>query len=114
MNKIAQIFGNVNAPPGVDAYGATGGSGLPTFFASIIKLLIVVAGLYALFNFIFAGYAFLSAGGDSKKIAEAWAKIWQSMLGVIITAGAFILAALVSRFVFNDYTTIFQFRVFGP
>ena len=42
--------------------------GLIILFNNILRLLIVVAGIYALLNFILAGYAFMSANGDPKKV----------------------------------------------
>src|SRR3990172_2637707 len=51
--KLAQIFGNVQPPPGVNKY-----VGPTQFISNIVKLLIVGAGIYALFNLVTAGYAF--------------------------------------------------------
>ena len=68
----------------------------------IINLLIVGAGIYALLNFILAGYGYLSAGGDPKKIQEASANIWQSIVGLVIVAGSFLIAALIGYLVFKD------------
>lgn len=113
--KGDSIFGTINPPPGVSEYDPTGNlSGLPLFFNNIIKFLIVVAGIYTLFTLILAGYAFLSAGDDPKKMAGAWTKIWQSLLGLAIVAGSFILAAIFGKLIFNDWNALLQFRVFGP
>lgn len=111
-NLIAQenIFGNVLPPTGVSGDV----SGLPTFVNSIIKTLIAGAGLYALFNLVLAGYAFMSAGDDAKKVAGAWAKIWQTLLGLAIAAGSFVLAAIFGKIIFNDYNALLQFKVFVP
>ena len=68
--------------------------------------MIVIAGVYALFNLIFAGYAFMSAGDDAKKVAGAWAKIWQSLLGLAIAAGAFVLAAIFGQLIFRQWDFI--------
>lgn len=71
----------------------------------IIYLLVGVAGLYAVFNFILAGYGFLSAGGDSRKVADAGAKIWQSVLGLAVAAGALVLAAIFGKLIGFDILT---------
>jgi len=114
MQEIAQVFGNVNLPPGVNQYGNLTSGGPTYFITNILKFLIVVAGIYALFNMVFAGYAFMSAGDDPKKVAGAWSKIWQSILGLAISAGAFVLAALFGRLLFGDYSALLRLRVFGP
>ncbi len=105
MNKqLADIFGNI-IPPSPIA-GVTGSEGIARFLNMIMKSLIVVASVYALFNLIFAGYAFMSAGDDAKKVAGAWAKIWQSLLGLAVAAGAFVLAAIFGQLIFGQWDFI--------
>jgi hypothetical protein len=109
-NQIAQIFGNVNPPPGVSEYS----DGLTLFISNIVKLLIVGAGIYALFNLVTAGYAFMSAGGDPKKIADASAKIWQTLVGLLVAAGAVVLAAIFGRLIFGNANALLQITIYGP
>lgn len=117
MNShLSQIFGTVSPPPGVNLYGGVeqGQGGLTLFISNLLKFIIVVAGLYALFNFVLAGYSFMSAGGDPKKIEAAWAKIWQTLIGLTFAAGGFIIAGIISRLIFGNIFYIFRLRVFGP
>ncbi len=88
--------------------------GLVILFNNILRLLIVVAGIYALLNFILAGYAFMSAGGDPKKIDTAWNKIWQSMVGLLLIAVSFALAALLGKLLFNNAGAILNPKIYGP
>lgn len=114
-NLIAQansIIGEVDPPPGVRNIGG-GLEGIPIFINMILKLLITGAGIFAVINLVMAGYAFMSAGDDPKKVAGAWAKIWQTMLGLAFAAGAFVLAAIFGKILFNDYNALLQFRIFG-
>ena len=106
-------FGSINPPPGVSAFGGDY-SGLAVLIGNLLKTAIAVAGLYALVNFLLAGYSFMSAGGDPKKIADSWAKIYQTIIGIIFTVGAFALAAMVSSLLYGNPTYILQLRVFGP
>ena len=48
----------------------------------------------------------MSAGDDPKKVAGAWAKIWQTALGLAFAAGAFVLAALFGQLIFGNPTFI--------
>ena len=110
-------FGAVAPPPGINKYaGATGNveAGLPLFINNILKMLIIGAGIYAVFNLVLAGYAFMSAGDDSKKVAGAWAKIWQTLLGLAFAAGAFVLAALFGQLIFGDVDALLQLKIFKP
>ena len=53
----------------------------------------------------------MSAGEDSKKVAGAWAMIWQTMLGLAVSAGAFVLAAIFGQLIFNDPTFILNPKI---
>lgn len=106
-------IGTIETPSALKSLGGEP-SGLITLFNNVLKLLIVVAGLYVLLNFIMAGYAFISAGGDPKKIELAWAKIWQSMVGLFIIAASFALAALLGQLLFGQWDAILNPRIYGP
>ncbi len=101
-------FGNVTLPGSLATYAPTPGAAIGKLIQSVIWILIVGAGVYALFNFILAGYAFMSAGDDPKKVAGAWAKIWQTALGLAFAAGAFVLAAIFGELIFKDPTFILK------
>ena len=100
-------FGTITAPAALSGYAASTPAGsIGILIERIIQLLIIGAGIYALFNFILAGYDFLSAGDDAKKVAGAWAKIWQTAMGLAFVAGAFVLAGIFGQIIFNDPTFI--------
>lgn len=100
-------FGNVSLPNEISSkYGNEPGIAVGKLIQLSLRLLIIGAGIYALFNLVTAGYSFLSAGDDSKKVAGAWAKIWQSMLGLAVTAGAFVLAAIFGQLIFGRWDFI--------
>ena len=108
MNFLAQAnpLGTVPLPAGLSKFGDVSGGGIGKFLNLAIKLLIVGGGIYALFNLVLAGYSFLSAGDDPKKVEAAWGKIWQTAMGLIFMAGAFVLAAIFGQLVFGDWTFI--------
>jgi len=112
-NGDTSIFGNVKPPPGVENLSGGTLEGLPLFINMIIRLLIVGAGIYAVINLVLAGYAFMSAGDDPKKMAAASSKIWQTLLGLAVAAGSFVLAAIFGKILFNDPNALLQFKIFG-
>lgn len=117
MKLLAQaqnIFGQVVPPAQISGGYGSYENGLPLLLNNIVKLLIVIAGLYAFINIILAGYGFMSAGGDSKAVEKATAKIWQSLIGLLIIAGSFVLAAIFGYIIFKDATALLQLRIFGP
>lgn len=105
-------FGTIETPPGIEQYGGVTGGGLVRFINNILLLLITVAGLYALINFILAGYSFLSAGGDAKQVEASWAKIWQSILGLVVVAASFALAAIFGQIIFGDWGAILNPQIY--
>lgn len=99
MNLLAQNLGTIKAP--VDLPGTNAGQVIGNLIERIIQLLIVGASIYALINLVLAGYSFMSAGDDPKKIEGAWGKIWQSLLGLAVSAGAFVLASVIGNLIFG-------------
>jgi len=92
--------------------GANGG--LILFFTNILRLVFIVAGIYAFVNFILAGFQFMTAAGDSKAIGAASSRIWFSLLGLVVVVGSFALAALISQLVFGDASFILSPTLYGP
>lgn len=99
MFPLFQIFGPITKPPSV-GYSDLSQGGLTRFISRIIVIFYILAGLYVLFNLIMAGYLYVQGG--QQNTAAAWAKIWQSLMGLIIVAAAVLLTAVVSWFVFGD------------
>lgn len=109
------IFGTIRNPLEGGYGGLAGeGGGLIGFLNNVVRLLIVIAGLFAFFNLIFAGYGFLGAGDDPKKLASAWKKIWQSMIGLLFILGSFVLAAIFGYLLFGDPRAILAPKIYGP
>lgn len=106
----SQIIGTVTNPLTYGTYA----TGLVPFFNNVLRLVFVVAGIYALLNFIIAGYQYMTAGGDSKMLAAAWNKIWQSLLGLLIIVSSFVIAAIFGQLLFGDAMFILNPKVYGP
>lgn len=116
---MASIFGNINNPfnalsPTSSLANSQNGTGLIIILNNLLKFAIVIAGLYTLWNLIFAGYMFMSAGGDPKAIGKAWDKIWQSLIGLLIAAGSFVLAAIFGYLIFKDPSALLVPKIYGP
>jgi len=107
------VFGTISLP-GIFKYPRLEYKGLTQFLTNIVRLLIVAGGLFALFNIILAGYGFMGAGDDPKKMAAASAKIWQSLIGLLLIAGSLVLAALFGWLLFRDATIFLAPKIYGP
>lgn len=106
MNKLlSQNFGTIT-PPQTALSGQQPGQAIGGIIQLVIGIMMAGAGIYAVLNFIVAGYEFMSAGDDSKKVASAWAKIWQTVLGLAVAAGALVLAAIFGTILFGSPTAL--------
>lgn len=100
---MLQIFGPIERPDALSNFATIEGGGLGQILNLILKILVIVAGIYSVINLILAGYAFMSAGDDPKKAASAWAKIGQTIIGLVFAAGALVLAAIFGKLIFGSY-----------
>lgn len=94
-------YGNVN-------------TGLPQFITNIVTVIFVGAGLYAFFNLMFAGFTYITAYGDAKKLQAAVASINMSLLGLIIMVAAAAITGIVSFILFGSATAILSPEIIGP
>jgi len=108
----AQLVGPITNPLEANSYGGLGGVGL--FITNIIRLIFVVAGVYSLFNFLIAGFGYINAGGDSKKLDKAWSMIWQSLMGLVIIVASFAVASLFGYLIFGRADFILNPTIYGP
>ena len=114
--QASDIVGTINPGNAFKPYGdvTTQGAGFVLFFTNILRLFFVAAGIFALFNFIIAGYQYMNSGGDSKALTAAWNRIWLSLLGLIIIVGSFALIAFFSWLIFGNPMFILNPKVYGP
>ncbi|KKQ52952.1 hypothetical protein A2865_02445 [Candidatus Woesebacteria bacterium RIFCSPHIGHO2_01_FULL_39_17] len=113
--RIAQNpWGVVNPPSWLSAFGGGTIQGIPILINIILRTLIVGAGIYTIINLILAGYAYLSAAGDAKRIADATNKITHSIIGLVVAAGAFVVGGIISQILFGDPAYLLQLRFFSP
>ena len=107
-------FGTVAPPPGVSQFNGGNLSGIQILLGIVMQTLIVGAGIFAVINLILAGYWYIGGSGDPKRLWEANNKIWHSILGLIVAAGAFVLAGVIGQIFFDDYNAILLLRYFTP
>lgn len=98
MKLLAQI-GTITPP---DTIPTLEGEDPSTFIAGFvqagIQLLLIVSFVAALFWTIFAGYRFITSGGDPKSTGQAWSQIYWGLIGIAVVVGSFALLRLVETF----------------
>jgi hypothetical protein len=108
----ANIIGTKITPP-TGGYGGAEG-GITLLLTNVLRLAFAAAGVFALINFIIAGYQYMNAGGDAKALNAAWSRIWQSVLGLFIIVISFALASLIGYLMFGSADFILNPKVYGP
>ena len=76
------------------------------FISTIIRFLVIIAGLFTLWQFITGGLGMITAGGDKGKLTEAQQKITMAITGLIVVTASFLIVAILSRLLFGSYTYI--------
>lgn len=115
---LFQLFGAINNPlpqisPG-RSYGALQSGGLISFASNVIKVIIVLGGVWAFLNLILAGFRFLMSSGNPEGIATAWRQIYMSLIGLVLMVSAYLLAVIMGVLLFQDPTAILSPQLFGP
>jgi len=109
---MANIIGKINPFGGGETYESISKDGLANFLSNLISLIIIIAGIFTLINFVLAGYGYLSSNGEPQKIAAAGNKMLESLIGLIIVAAAFIIAGLIGLVVFGDQSALIDLNLF--
>lgn len=113
------VFGTIDNPFDVLSpgnYAGSSGEGLIIIISNLVRLAMVLAGIYTLINFILAGYGFLSAGGDPKLIQKSQERIWRSVLGLMIVVGSLVIAAVVGWIIYGEsnWNILISPRIYTP
>ena len=75
--------------------GITGTPDLPTIIGNIINIVLGFMGIILLCLILWAGFLWMTAGGDSKKTETATALIKNAIIGLIIIVAAFAISNFV-------------------
>ena len=71
-----------------------------------IGIMTVVAFIYFFFLLLIGGIAWMTAGGDKAKVAEARSKITSGLIGLIIVVSAIFILQLIAAFIGFDAENI--------
>jgi len=109
------IFGTVDAPAGVAAYDAqSGGIGLLLFMSNLIKVGTIIAGVWVMFNFIMAGYTYVTSSGDAGAHKKVMDQLSMSVIGLVLIVASYTIAAIIGLLVFGDPNYILNPKICGP
>jgi len=104
---VEDTIGVIDTPPGVTEQIAK--SGLSTdeiaifyFLTTLITIFNVLAGIWVMFNIVFAAFIYLSGQGSSDTHKKVRDKITMSVVGLFLLAIAYAAVAILSLLLFGD------------
>lgn len=101
------VVGTLSVPSGVPSEITKSGG----FISGIIRFLMVLGGLFTLWQLLSGGLAYITSNGEKGKIAEAQQKITTSILGLVVMTASFIIIAIVSQVLFGNYLYILNPKI---
>lgn len=107
-------FGDIENPLTTfgSPYGDAGDAGI--LVSNIVKTILVAGGVTVLFIILLAGFNYITASGDTKKLESAITSINMAVTGLVIMVGALVLTGIVSWILFGNPATILSPNVYGP
>ena len=91
----AQVYNqDLNAPGDVGQTGSVLGDLLSRFWSTSLA----VATIFLFIYLIWAGYNWLTAGGDKQKVEDARNRITNAIIGLAIVASTLALTSLINQF----------------
>ena len=90
FNRAQGMVTNVAGAAGVNST-----TDLPTMIGKIINVVLGFVGILLLGYILFAGFKWMTAGGDDKKVTEAQVMIKNAVIGLLIVVAAFAISSFV-------------------
>jgi hypothetical protein len=75
--------------------GVKGSSDLPTIVGNVINILLGFLGILFLVLLLWAGFEWMTAGGDEKKVETATKRIRNAVIGLVVIVAAFAISNFV-------------------
>ena len=116
---LDQSIGIISPPPGVDkqiASAGTAGGDIAIFWfiSNLMKVGLAFIGVWVIFNFILAGYTYITGKGGAKATETVRTKITMSIIGLALIVGAYTMTAVLSYLLFGDSGFILHPEIEGP
>ena len=99
---------------GGNAEEAAEGTTFVNYFVNIWQAFITVGAVIVLVYFLWGAIEWITAGGDSSKITKARDRITQSLIGLLILVGSFVIIGFISNLFFGDEFSILNLQFTAP
>lgn len=112
-------FGTIDVPPGVEVINSRSGltgDDIPVlyFISMLIRLAVIVAGIWSMLNLLLAGWSFIGSGGNSQAHTQARDRIVMTVLGLLLMTSVYTIAGVIGLIFFGDAAFILNPKITGP
>lgn len=99
FGPFAKIFCPDKQTIDKDTAAIQAGTQLNRMISTIIGVLTAVAAIWFIFQFIIAGYQWIQSGGEKSNLEQARDKITNSLIGLILVVGAWIIIGIIGKII---------------
>lgn len=85
-------------------YKEKNNSDIPTVIGNIVSKVLAFVGLIFFILMIYAGFMWMTAGGNDEKVKKALTLVIQATTGIIIVAAAYLLTKFVGETIFTAFS----------
>lgn len=102
------ILGPVDPPEVISKINTSSGGeiGALFLFSRIVRIASIIAGIYVIWNFVSAGFTYISSAGNTNAHATVRDKLTWSIVGIIVIVSAYTIIGLLSLFFYGDATVM--------
>lgn len=93
---VPGVFGTVSPPPELGQLNSapTGQAAISTVITNIINIIFVAGAIVCIFMILFAGFQWITSGGDKEAVAKARGRITYAIIGIALMALTFVILSL--------------------
>lgn len=109
------IIGEIKAPEAVEKLNAASGGeiGALFFLSRLIRFGAVVAGVFSMWNFVSAGFTYITGAGNTATHVAVRDKMTWSLVGIIVIVLAYTIAGIIGLVFFKDATYLLNPKIEG-
>lgn len=107
QTQAIDSVGSIEPPPGTEVYiNASGVSdeevAIIFFVSRMIKLVMIIAAVWAVIMILLSGYTFITSMGDSAAYQKVRSQLTNAIIGLLLIILAYTVTGLISLILFGD------------
>jgi uncharacterized membrane protein len=98
-----ELVGSIDVPEGVDKLNTqAGGIGIVLFVSNVITFIMIIGGIWTIFNIAYAAFTYITGGGKAESHQKARDSFSMSVIGLLLMIFSYSIAALIGLVFYGD------------